>query len=893
MENSCQFKFSVIIPVYDVEDYLEETLLSVIDQSIGFKKNIQIILINDGSPDNSELICLKYKEKYPNNIVYVRQENAGVSAARNTGMEYIQGEYVNFLDSDDKWSKNAFKDVYHFFRKHGDAIDIVAGRIKYFERREDYHVLDYKFEKDKIVDIKKDYDFIQLSMATTFVRAEALKGRRFDSRVRYGEDCLLINTILFDKCKYGVLRDSVYYYRMRYTGSSAMQNTLRTKSWYFESEELVFQRLIDLSKEKFGKAIQYIQYLVMYDMKWRLRAAIPDGLLTDEEKERYYRILHNILKEIDDYIIVKQKGCTSFHYMLAFNIKYQKDCRKDIVYDNGRITFHGQRLSHTARRRLLKLDFINIKKGVLEIMGQVDYWLDEDDYKLAFEDQKKNRYYIEEYFPVPYKTRTGVMGEYGHVRGYRISIPLKGVKKLRGIFEYKNGHTTYMILGYGKFCKLTHVMDNSYGLYGKYILSARNKTITIRKKSKKLYKKCERKYCLELLSKGKLSLLGYRLALRVLRKFHKKKIWLLSDRINMARDNGEALFKYLNTIDTGDVQVYFDIYKKCEDYKRMKQYGKVISHDSMRYRLYFLAADKIVSAHIDEYVINAFGADRDFMKNLYQFDTVFLQHGVTKDDLSGWVNKYNKNIGMFVTVSPMEYQSILDGDYFYSKDDVKLTGFPRFDYLTCSEKKKQVIFLPSWRKALANSIDVKTGERIYNPEFKNTEFFRFYNNLLQDERLLECMRKNGYTGKFCLHVNHMEQIGDYTGNDVFEIQRGNLDYQKEFVENALMLTDYSSVAFDFAYMKKSIVYAQFDRKEFFEGQAYDEGYFDYETDGFGPVCYDYESTVDALIHAIEQDCAIDEEYQKRIEKFYYKTDTNNCKRVYDAILAIGNIDEVD
>ena len=112
------FKFSVVIPIYNVEGFLAETIDSVIAQDIGFEQNIQMILVNDGSPDHSEEICLAYQKKYPDNIVYVKQENAGVSAARNHGMDYVKGKYVNFLDSDDKWSPDAFSCVYRFFEKH-------------------------------------------------------------------------------------------------------------------------------------------------------------------------------------------------------------------------------------------------------------------------------------------------------------------------------------------------------------------------------------------------------------------------------------------------------------------------------------------------------------------------------------------------------------------------------------------------------------------------------------------------------------------------------------------------------------------------------------------------------------------------------------------------------
>ena len=95
MENK-QYKFSVIIPIYNVEEYLEDAIKSVINQSIGFEENIQIILINDGSTDKSEKICLKYAQDYPENIIYVKQKNEGVSSARNNGLKYAKGKYINY-----------------------------------------------------------------------------------------------------------------------------------------------------------------------------------------------------------------------------------------------------------------------------------------------------------------------------------------------------------------------------------------------------------------------------------------------------------------------------------------------------------------------------------------------------------------------------------------------------------------------------------------------------------------------------------------------------------------------------------------------------------------------------------------------------------------------------
>ena len=108
MKEDYKYKISVIVPVYNVEKYLEETIESVIAQTLGFK-NIQLILVNDGRPDNSEEICLKYKEKYPDNVVYLKQKNSGVSSARNNGINVATGKYIQFLDSDDNVNTRLFK----------------------------------------------------------------------------------------------------------------------------------------------------------------------------------------------------------------------------------------------------------------------------------------------------------------------------------------------------------------------------------------------------------------------------------------------------------------------------------------------------------------------------------------------------------------------------------------------------------------------------------------------------------------------------------------------------------------------------------------------------------------------------------------------------------------
>lgn len=303
-----------------------------------------------------------------------------------------------------------------------------------------------------------------------------------------------------------------------------------------------------------------------------------------------------------------------------------------------------------------------------------------------------------------------------------------------------------------------------------------------------------------------------------------------------------------------------------------------------------LNANKIISAQADNYVTNLFGNGKDFVGDLYRFKFVFLQHGITKDDLSPWLNVNSNTIDMFVTASEMEYQSFVNQNYRYNfpKKWIKLTGFARYDCLleTTIKKEKNIVIMPTWRKNLVSILDNKTGKRVYDAQFKETNYFKFYNELINAPRLLKTLQERGYKIRFIPHVNMSQQIVDFNVNPLVEIVNTDVDYAKEFKRNSLLITDYSSVFFDFGYLKKPIIYTQFDREIFFKDQAYDKGYFSYENDGFGLVCNTVEETITEIINLIENDCQMEKEYLSRVEKFFAFYDQCNCERIYNEILKL-------
>ncbi|MGN1168661.1 MAG: CDP-glycerol:glycerophosphate glycerophosphotransferase [Acutalibacteraceae bacterium] len=899
-----KYKFSVVIPIYNVEDYLEETVESVIHQSIGFKKNIQIILVNDGSPDNSDAICKKYQKLYPDNVVYIKKENAGVSAARNSGIPYVEGKYVNFLDSDDKWELSAFKKIYKFFEEHYDEIDVVSCRMKHFEATNRFHAVDYKFAPGtRVADVMtpEESNSIQLHITSSFVKSEAIKDdTRFVEGMKFGEDGLFINEIILRKAKFGIMADALHYYRKRANQSSAVQTQKLNKEYYSASPRKYYYSLIEISKKKYGSVIPYVQNILAYDMGWRLQSEIPKGVLTDSEYAEYIGMLHDLFSYIDDTVILKSKVHVSIMRKLtAFSIKNDSDSFfKDMVYNHEEQSLYYKDIKMVSLNLNNNACFVNIAKienNIFHIEGLIAKWvLEATKHKTRFVLSFGGKEYEPELTEFPFKTEHTFFGIKKSCYRFCADFPLDDLNNSSESLFFKpiiyfDDLVCNVGINYGKFVANYNSFVFSYKNFDPYYIKCYRTSIRIAKpKYFHLTTAVNEAKCLLwlLLRKHRRAFL-IRVLYILLHGFIKKgkKIWLISDRSDKANDNGEAFFKYVCKKAPNSIKPIFVIDKNSEDEPRMHKFGKVIHFQDKLYPFYFLAADKIISSSGGEYVINPFGnINRRYLTDLMKFDYVFLQHGITMNNLSKWLQKFSKNISLFVTATKKEYESISGTEYLYTPKEVKLTGFARFDELE-NKAEKLIVILPTWRRSIKESYDAET-KSVYFDGFKDTGYFKFYNALINDERLLGAMKSAGYKGLFCLHPIHMKQYIDFKENDVFKINSGFVNYKEVFSKGALLVTDYSSVAFDFAYLRKPVIYAQFDKEEFFEGQIYEEGYFSYDNDGPGPVCGDLESTVDSIISLINNDCRLAPEYSERVESLFAFNDRNNCERIYNEILKI-------
>ena len=361
------FKISTIVPVYNTEKYLSETVDCVLGQTIGFSENIQLIFVDDCSTDRSGEICKEYERLYPENTQYIKLEvNSGVSAARNTGLKYAKGKYVNFLDSDDKWSENAYQRLFDFLEEHRDEIDMASSDVWYFEAKEGPHMLNQCHEEDCIIDMERDYRELRSLGSNCLVRRKVAEAFPFNEKQKCWEDSVFINTVILNKRKYGMLKGDVrFYYRLR-TDCSSASNRLyrRTKRYYLEDLAYFFWGIYGESMKRCGYFVPMCQYFVMNAVQARFQDENTAKVLNEDERKAYGKLLKEILEKIEDKYILEIVYADELCRKAMLAYKYGADMWKDIVKLRREKVSIYRRMNRTkTNNRLLVRWFRAIQKG--------------------------------------------------------------------------------------------------------------------------------------------------------------------------------------------------------------------------------------------------------------------------------------------------------------------------------------------------------------------------------------------------------------------------------------------------------------------------------------------------------------------------------------------------
>ena len=968
--NFNSFKFSIIIAIYNTEEFLEEAIESIIQQTIDFK-NIELILVDDGSIDDSKDICLKYKEKYPKNIKYIYQENQGQATARNNGMKIAKGKYLNFLDSDDKLESNALELVYNFFESHYNEVDVVSIPMKFFDRQSGEHILNYKYENTQLIDLTQNPSYIQLSASSAFFKRKAIKNNEFDTELIVSEDAVFVNKILLEKSKLGVVSNTAYLYRKRNVKTSTIDSSIKKKEYYIDRSQRFFKALFEYAKEKKGNIPDFIKFTVMYDIQWMFYIKDVSDVLNKEELNQLYSLLHELLCEIEDYIILNQKHPDRSLIKTILLFKHQEMETMKNSSANNVVKRVSRYNIDQLYYHIFYIDNIEVKDNTLHILGFLksffdvdeikiqavkfnkneflDYWtyyfnenkiafikkeflnrngkniqcylinstntypnlkiddfltkeinfnltkyysfseieelilndlIDIDNYNVLYEKitnefiESKSKVYDGEYNEYSFRERTYLNLNYNSSFNFECKIPLKvnedSIIKIRASYEELN---FYLDIRFNYYSKLTQ--ESFYSKKENYLVKFENNLFNVSPYTYRDIIQLEKENIDYLVSKKDSNLneiIEFRQNyLNSYPKYGHKRIWLFMDRPDSAGDNAEELYKFSLKQNDG-IDKYFIIKKDSKDYKRLKEFANIVEYKSNDHKLLTCFAEKIISSHPDDDLLNPFsGKFEKYYNGLISAKTCFLQHGIILNNISSWLHKYDKFLYLFVTSTIDEYNSILENSYNYDKSVVKLLGLPRYDALHSENEKNQIIITPTWRR----SIREMSEEQILE-----SEYFKRWNHILNNEELLKFLNEHKYEILFKPHPNindciHLFDLSNVTFDE-------ELSYKDSFNESKLLITDYSSVAFDFAYLKKPIIYYQWENDDFHFDLS--ESYFKYDKMGFGETIHDENDLIQIIKEYILNDCQMKDKYRKRVDNFYKFHDKNNCKRVYDFII---------
>lgn len=301
---------SIIMPVYNTEAYLQEAVESVINQSLPFKENITLYLLDDASTDNSLAVCRDFEGQYPENIKVIHfDKNQGVSAVRNHGLSLCRdhGEaIVGFVDSDDRLHKDALKKVEDFFGKYKD-VNMAVAEVYFFGAKEGSHKLNWRFDEREVVDILEDYMYPQYYIGGAFFQRPAWEKLHFDETMNFWEDAFAVNQVLLAEERYGLVKDAIYYYRKREDESSLVDSAWHDRGRYIPFLDNGYLRLINYCKKEKHRLLPYIQFVIVYHMRLfmvKSRTEVVHELMNDKDLIIFRKKLRKILRKIKTDVII-------------------------------------------------------------------------------------------------------------------------------------------------------------------------------------------------------------------------------------------------------------------------------------------------------------------------------------------------------------------------------------------------------------------------------------------------------------------------------------------------------------------------------------------------------------------------------------------------------------
>lgn len=863
-----KYRASVIVPVYNTEEYLPKCLESLVNQTID-KDNIEVFLINDGSEDRSLSICKEYAEAFPFFNV-IDKENEGVSASRNLGIRMARGKYIFYLDSDDTLSSNAIQDVVNFFEKHYEEIDMVSYYDQYYTNgvKDTQTHIRYKFlTKTGVYDLDETPYALQLrlSMCTKNMLDENIF---FDENMGYQEDQAYCSELLSRKMKLGYVKEAVYNYNKNEAGTVANSTNPIVM---FEKTTSYFEHFFE------GESVpKYYQALFFHDIQWKFTSSCLypyhyDGHDLKMAKTR----IQNMLRKVDDSIIMKHPGLDNYQKLFWIRQKKQEKL-VPILESNRMLLFSDDYRLYDRKNVEIILKRVVLRNGIFKMIGYFKspfFSLIDDCQFYVYENECKKKLSVKiasnSYYKAKEQTDTFYSFSYKYKAEddatIRFSVVMDGV-------EYKTSYWMPKDVPFSKEAGYSVIYNQGVRVEfseNAFFISTveENEGMNIISNNTKKVKK---------------------VSIANIRSFYerncKRKIWLYTDNYSVTYDN--AWQQFIHDFDKNDgIERYYIVTNQQDNYIRNQELyqNNLIEYGSLRHKLLFTCAEKLFTSFIETEVCFPYSQEEMVkLSDIINVEIIYLQHGVLHAHLPWYYSPTQVKVDKEVVSTNFEIEN-LSTNYGFFREDLIPAGMPRYDFIDRKKKpERKILFAPSWRSYLTGNM--VSGNMVRQGNKEKLVVSNYYKNIekfINSEKLQRVLEK--YNMNLYLKL-HPEFFGTYA--DVDWILNPNVklaDNRVDLAQFDVFMTDFSSFVFDYAVLKRPIIYYVPDYLEFKAGlNRYRELDLPYEK-AFGPLCVTPEQAVEQLENILNADCKAKKIYEERMSNFYLNLE--NCReRIYQFII---------
>ncbi len=842
-------KYSIVSAVYNVAPYLEEFIASVEAQDYPLDR-LQVVMVDDGSTDSSSEILAAWQTRRPELVTVVSKDNGGIASARNAGLPHVRGEWVTFPDPDDKFAPDYFTEVDTFLADCPEAEMAATRRTLYFEATGELrpHPLQAHFNgPNRLRNLDENPEHFHEAVNSSFFRTEIVvgEGLRFDERVKpaYEDGQFCFSYLLrLERPLVAFVGSANYTYRKRLDKSSALDNSKANPDNYTAQLEHGYLNVLEQAYARRGYVPHWLQTNLLYQLSWyfqddangRHMPHVPGRDIAEE----FHVLLAKISKFLDPMVIN------------TFKVR-----RFDLAWRGVLLHSYDTKPWHSEFTLLSKLD-------TYHRLVRVSYRYT---HTCPHETFFSNGVVVEPHFQ---KTWSIVQFDRTVMFERVVWLPVGDIRVKLDDVDVE--------------VRLSGPERPRHSLPASMI---RAKLLPQQAATRaEQARAAARRHPLTLSDRLLVRFAGSKLVQRYFGD-----AWVLMDRIENADDSGEILFRYLRE-HRPKINAWFVIRKGTPDHRRLRKdgYKRIIPYGSLRWKLLLLNCRHLVSSHADAPITHP-RAITSLRAPRWRFS--FLQHGVIKSDLSRWLNP--KDLDLFFTSTRAEHESIVaDGSvYRYGERETHLTGLPRFDVLRAAGERVKpqdrdlILLAPTWRRWLTVLGPGKRKSTISPAEFLATDFGINWLGLIRSEQLKALAERQGARVGLLLHPD-LQALSDHLDlpDHVVVLKYADIDVRATFARARVLVTDYSSVAFNAAYIDRPVVYFQFDRERAWNGEHNDrQGYFDYERDGYGPVALTLDEAITAVVDTVEFGPSPRPEYLARIAEAFPVRDGRCTERVFEVI----------